>query len=111
MGSTRVTGCLKNRGFNAFVVFGPSHHSKSASFKRYGEREAARITAYEAKVETMIVAQSMQKGTKTRHERDVLATQLVVQDFIVQALVRKMMIIKLIKMPGTRKMKLQEDHY
>ena len=84
------------------------------SFQRCGTRDEAQLAsqlAYEAKVETMIVAQSMQKGTKTRHERDVLATQLVVQDFIVQALVRKMMIIKLIKMPGTRKMKLQEDHY
>jgi hypothetical protein len=63
------------------VVFDPSsrHHSdsKCASIKRCGEREAARITAYEAKVETMIVAQSMQEGTKTCHEKDVLAAQLV----------------------------------
>jgi hypothetical protein len=63
------------------VVFYPSsrHHSdfKYASIKRCGEREAARITAYEVKVETMIVAQSRQEGTKTRHERDVLAAQLV----------------------------------
>jgi hypothetical protein len=77
--STRVVGCLKNRGFHVRVVFDPSsrHHSKCASIKRCGEREAARITAYEAKVETMIVAQSMQEGTKTRHERDVLAAQLL----------------------------------
>ena len=49
-----------------FVVFDPSyrHHSKCASIDRCGVREAARITAYEAKVETMIVAQSMQEGTK-----------------------------------------------
>ena len=62
-----------------FVVFDPSyrHHSKCASIDRCGVREAARITAYEAKVETMMVSQSMQEGTKTRHERDVLAAQLV----------------------------------
>jgi hypothetical protein len=72
-------GCLKNRGFNVFLVFDPSyrHHSKCASIDRCGVREAARITAYEAKVETMMVSQSMQEGTKTRHERDVLAAQLV----------------------------------
>ena len=62
-----------------FVVFDPSyrHHSKCASIDRCGVREAARITAYEAKVETMMVSQSMQEGTKTRHERGVLAAQLV----------------------------------
>jgi hypothetical protein len=80
VGSTRVFGCLKNRGFNEFVVFDPSyrHHSKCASIDdRCGVREAARITAYEAKVDTMMVSQLMQEGTKTRHERDVLAAQLV----------------------------------
>ena len=79
MGLTRVVGCLKNRGFNVFVVFDPSyrHYSKYASIDRYGVREAARITAYEAKVESMMVSQSMQEGTKTRHERDMLAAQLV----------------------------------
>ena len=66
MGSTRVTGCLKNRGFKAFVIFGPIS-------TMWGRNEAARITAYEAKIETMIVAQSMQEGTKNRHERYVLA--------------------------------------
>jgi ribosomal protein L14 len=63
-----------------FVVFYSSyrHHSKCAAIDRCGVREAARITAYEAKkVETMMVSQSMQEGTKTRHERDVLAAQLV----------------------------------
>ena len=62
-----------------FVVFDPSyrHHSKCASIDRCGVREAARITAYEAKVQAMMVSQLMQEGTKTRHERDVLAAQLV----------------------------------
>jgi hypothetical protein len=40
-------------------------------------REAARITPHEAMVETMMVSQSMHEGTKTRHERDVLAAQLI----------------------------------
>jgi hypothetical protein len=44
------------------------------SFQPCGAKdEAARITAYEAKVETMMVSQSMQEGTETRNERDVLA--------------------------------------
>ena len=39
--STRVVGCLKNRGFNVFVVFDPNyrHHSKCASIDRCGVRE------------------------------------------------------------------------
>ena len=39
--------------------------------------EAAHIIAYEAKVETMMVSQSMQEERKNRHERDMLAAQLV----------------------------------
>jgi hypothetical protein len=63
--STRVVGCLKNRGFSVFFISDPSyrHHSKCAFIDRCGVREAARITAYEAKVET-IVSQSMQEGSK-----------------------------------------------
>ena len=83
VGSTIVVGCLKNSGFNDCVVFNPSyrHHSKCASINRCWEREAVCITVYEAKVETIMMAssQSMQEGTKTRHERDVVLAEQLVQ--------------------------------
>ena len=55
VGSTRIVGCLKNRGLHVCVLLYPSsrHHSKCASIQRCGTREAARVTAYEAKVEPM----------------------------------------------------------
>ena len=79
MGSTRVVGCLKTRGTHVGLVFGSSyrHHSKCASIDRRGAIEAARITAYEAKVETArMVSQWMQEGTKTCNKRGALAAQL-----------------------------------
>ena len=79
MRSTTVVGCLKTRVSHVCLVFGPSyrHHSKCASIDRCGAIEAARITAYEAKVErARMVSQSMQEGTKTCNERGALAAQL-----------------------------------
>ena len=51
----------ESRIYNVCVVFYPSyrHQSNCASMQRCGAREAASITAYETKVETMMVSQSI----------------------------------------------------
>jgi hypothetical protein len=82
LGSTRVVGCLKNRGSHVCVVFIqataiiPSAHPLDDVGR---ERLLASQSAYEAKVETMMVSQSTQEGTKSRHERDVLAAAQLVE--------------------------------